>query len=345
MGTLIQRRGLEEADFRGELEQIPPDHSAVHVGGKRASLADLTQKLLSIDGVDDAIVDGTQTVTVTATAAGHTDGTDTVDVTDDDVAALTVAIVDASISENGGSTTATISRNTDTTSALTVTLASSDTGEVTVPAAVTIPANQASATFSIDAVDDTIVDGTQTVAIDATATGYVGGSDTLEVLDYMEVVPVGNPGNAPDTRYDPSGYGGVSYEYNIGKYEVTAGQYTEFLNAVADTDTYGLYNTSMDISDLGCQITRTGSSGSYTYDFSGRPGGTTEADWIKRPVNFVSWGDAARFSNWLHNGQPSGPQGDGTTEPVSQEIRIVTNLPGNKTASCIVTGKVEPSRL
>ena len=38
-------------------------------------------------------------------------------------------------------------------------------------------------------------------------------------------------------------------------------------------------------------------------------------------------------------------QGDGTTDPVSQEIRIVTNLPGNKTASCIVTGKVQPSRL
>lgn len=37
--------------------------------------------------------------------------------------------------------------------------------------------------------------------------------------------------------------------------------------------------------------------------------------------------------------------GDGTTEPVSQEIRIVTNLPGKKSASCIVTGTVEPSRL
>ena len=37
--------------------------------------------------------------------------------------------------------------------------------------------------------------------------------------------------------------GSVGYNYNIGKYEVTAGQYTEFLNAVARTDTYGLYNT------------------------------------------------------------------------------------------------------
>ncbi|KKL49256.1 hypothetical protein LCGC14_2317320, partial [marine sediment metagenome] len=46
--------------------------------------------------------------------------------------------------------------------------------------------------------------------------------------------------------------------------------------------------------------------GGYTYDFSGRPSGTTAADWENRPVNFVSWGDAARFANWLHNGQPTG---------------------------------------
>ena len=31
-------------------------------------------------------------------------------------------------------------------------------------------------------------------------------------------------------------------------------------------------------------------------------------------MNFVDWGDAARFANWLHNGQPTGAQGTGTTE-------------------------------
>lgn len=33
-----------------------------------------------------------------------------------------------------------------------------------------------------------------------------------------------------------------------------------------------------------------------------------------RPVNYVSWYDTLRFANWLHNGQPNGPQGPGTTE-------------------------------
>ena len=31
-------------------------------------------------------------------------------------------------------------------------------------------------------------------------------------------------------------------------------------------------------------------------------------------MNYVSFWNAARFSNWLHNGQPTGPQGPDTTE-------------------------------
>ena len=47
----------------------------------------------------------------------------------------------------------------------------------------------------------------------------------------------------------------------IGKYDVTVGQYTAFLNAVAATDTYGLYNPSMatDLNIAG--IARVASSG------------------------------------------------------------------------------------
>ena len=62
-----------------------------------------------VDSVDDVIVDGTQTVTITATAAGHFDGSGTVDVTDDE-AALTVTIAADSVSEADGAaaTTATV---------------------------------------------------------------------------------------------------------------------------------------------------------------------------------------------------------------------------------------------
>ena len=67
----------------------------------------------------------------------------------------------------------------------------------------------------------------------------------------IDWVTVGAPGNAGDTSPKNCGQGfdqpcgSVSYEYQIGKYEVTNTQYAEFLNAVAITDANGLYNTNM----------------------------------------------------------------------------------------------------
>jgi formylglycine-generating enzyme len=134
----------------------------------------------------------------------------------------------------------------------------------------------------------------------------------------IDTVRVGNAGNASDTRYATPGYGAVGHTYNIGKYEVTAGQYTAFLNAVAATDTYGLYNEYMYSSSYydfsGCKIRQSGSSGSYTYMVDANGDGVEDADWLNRPVNYVSFWDAARFANWLHNGQPTGAQTSATTE-------------------------------
>ena len=124
---------------------------------------------------------------------------------------------------------------------------------------------------------------------------------TLAQATIIDTVQVGNPNNAADTRYESPGYGSVGYNYNIGKYEVTAGQYTAFLNAVAATDTYGLYNTTMSRTDYGSGITRSGVSPSYTYSVA--------TDFINRPVNYVSYWDSLRFANWLGNGQ-----GNGSTE-------------------------------
>ena len=89
---------------------------------------------------------------------------------------------------------------------------------------------------------------------------------------------------------------------------MTAGQYTAFLNAVAATDTYGLYNTYMSYPNTsgyyGCGITQNGSSGSYTYS----------AAYANLPVVYVSFWDACRFANWLDNGQPTGVSEDAATD-------------------------------
>lgn len=127
----------------------------------------------------------------------------------------------------------------------------------------------------------------------------------------IDLVTVGNPRNAPDAQVmldTTSGYGSVGYTFQIGKFEVTAGQYCEFLNAVAATDAYGLYDANMDTrtNSYGCNIQRSGTSGNYTYSVA--------SDWANRPVNWINWGDAVRFCNWLNNGQPTGAQGLATTE-------------------------------
>ena len=137
-------------------------------------------------------------------------------------------------------------------------------------------------------------------------------------ITYQQVT-VGNAGNANDNG--GYGKGAVAYDYQIGTYDVTIGQYTAFLNAVATTDTYSLYNSSMgtDLNIAG--ISQTGGSGSYSYSVIGS---------ANRPITYVSWWDSARFSNWMANGQPTGAQTSATTENGAYNVNGATS--GNAVA-------------
>ena len=157
----------------------------------------------------------------------------------------------------------------------------------------------------------------------------VAGLGSAAIAVEIETVRVGDPGNAGEQSRlgydnDMTYYGGVAYEYNIGKYEVTNAQYAAFLNAVGKTDSYGLYNMNMGAGwrDIG-GIARGGSDGGYTYIVRTNRG--------ERPVNYVSWYDALRFANWLHNGQPTGAQGPDTTEDGAYDMSVgytVVRKPG-----------------
>ena len=120
----------------------------------------------------------------------------------------------------------------------------------------------------------------------------------------IDYVTVGNAGNANDAATG-SVYGAVAYAYKIAQNETTISQYAEFLNAVAKTDTYSLYNSNMTTSYIN-GIARSGVSGTYIYTVNSGSG--------NKPITYVSWFDAARFSNWLHNGQPGGAQDAASTE-------------------------------
>jgi formylglycine-generating enzyme len=102
------------------------------------------------------------------------------------------------------------------------------------------------------------------------------------VIDYASI---GNAGNANDT----TGYGAVAFDYQISKNETTISQYAEFLNAVATTDTYGLYTPIMGTNANVAGILQSGSSGSYSYSVLAGSG--------NHPISYVSWFAAARFCN------------------------------------------------
>lgn len=104
----------------------------------------------------------------------------------------------------------------------------------------------------------------------------------------LDFVTVGSPGNAPNTN----GRGAVGYEYMIQDAEVTNAQYVAFLNAVDPngTNPNGIYNPLMGSNFRG-GITNTGTTPGSIY--------ATKNGMQSRPVNFVSWNDAARFVNWI----------------------------------------------
>jgi formylglycine-generating enzyme required for sulfatase activity/tRNA A-37 threonylcarbamoyl transferase component Bud32 len=122
----------------------------------------------------------------------------------------------------------------------------------------------------------------------------------------IELVPVGHSGNPADAN----GFGSVDYEYLIGRHEITIEQYCAFLNQVATSDPHGLYSERMAADASALAIMRLGTDGSYTYKvLDEAPVGHMHAGAKlkpRRPIVCVSWASAARFCNWLHNGQGSG---------------------------------------
>ena len=108
--------------------------------------------------------------------------------------------------------------------------------------------------------------------------------------------------------------------YYIGRTEVTNAQYVDFLNAVAASDPYDLFQSHMADETLG-GIVRMGSDGSYTYSVKAPNGSYTYGD---KPVNYITCFDAMRFANWLHNGA-----GSGDTETGAYTLLGGTPTPSN----------------
>ena len=123
---------------------------------------------------------------------------------------------------------------------------------------------------------------------------------------------IAEPNNSADRNYFGQGqYGNVADPFRIGTRQITNQEYCEFLNAVASYDPHSLFDERMQTDDRG-GISRSGGPGEYRY--------AVKPEMQQQPVVFVSWFDAARFCNWLHNALASSAKTVAVTESGAYEL-------------------------
>jgi hypothetical protein len=128
---------------------------------------------------------GSYTVTVTARDDDGGATTETFNVTVTSPPVLRVALSRSRINENDGigASTLSVTRTGPTNDPLVVSFVSSDTSEATIRSSLTIPAGESTVSTPINAVDDALLDSTQTASIGVTAPRTIGSEIELQVLD------------------------------------------------------------------------------------------------------------------------------------------------------------------
>ncbi|OYW76315.1 MAG: hypothetical protein B7Z37_09475 [Verrucomicrobia bacterium 12-59-8] len=145
-------------------------------------LAGQTSATFPLTIVDDALLDGTQNVSITASASGYYAGSGVIAIYDNETATLTLS-VPASTLEGAGTVQGTVTMSSPAVAPISVTLTSSDLTAVTVPAMVTIPSGQSSAAFTITVIDDNKIDGSQNANITAHVANWTDGTAAITALD------------------------------------------------------------------------------------------------------------------------------------------------------------------
>ncbi len=141
-----------------------------------------TNAAFDLTVLDDRLLDGTQPVTITASAPGWLDGSATMLVDDAETATLAVGLP-AAVIEGAGTTQGVVSVSAPPAVDVSIALSSSDTNHLLVPPVVLIPAGQTSAQFTVTLPDDFAIDGPQTVTVTAHEPNWTDGAATVTVLD------------------------------------------------------------------------------------------------------------------------------------------------------------------
>lgn len=165
--------------------------------------------------IDNAVVDGTRVVSVSASAEGFSGAFVPLTILDDEVPKLTVTLDRTSVREGDGVITATVTREGSTDCDLTVYLAGTSGSRVSYPSSVVIPAGAVSVTFEIFAPNNDTAQVTSELTLRASSSGYTSAAVTYTVEDddvpgvtltlSPEVVQEGGVTRAVLTRADTDG--------------------------------------------------------------------------------------------------------------------------------------------
>jgi secreted trypsin-like serine protease len=181
-GTVSVKNAPEEDLL---IHLISTNASEVAVSPTVTIQAGQTRAPFSLTVMDDTLLDGTQRVSVTASAAGYSFGTDMIQVKDNETAQLMVTVPERATEGDGvlsGKGTVRISKPASRD--FVVSLTSNDTSEITVPDIVILPAGEDHIDFDITVVYDGETDGDQSAVIQASVEGWNSGSARIEVADY-----------------------------------------------------------------------------------------------------------------------------------------------------------------
>ena len=163
---------------------LDADSGALTVPATATIPAGQNSVTILLETLNDDVALGNVTVNVSATATGYSSAEFGITVVDDEVPALALSSTQTGLTEGApGNVTFTLARNTSDISApLSVTL-SSPSSRITLPASVVIPAGQKQTTFSVNDVDDQIVNSSNSAAVQATATGFAAAQSSVSITD------------------------------------------------------------------------------------------------------------------------------------------------------------------
>jgi uncharacterized repeat protein (TIGR01451 family) len=178
---------MPDASIRATLTSSKP--SRLQVPASVTIAPGTNAAIFILTAPDNNLLDGNESITVTASVQNWASGSAAITVTDNEP--YTTELRSTYVGNQGafeeGLGTVTnavvLTLGGRTVSNLVFNLASSDTSELLVPPSVTVPAGTNTAYFNVTIVDDSETDGPQLVHISASAPGFTNANLTVTVLD------------------------------------------------------------------------------------------------------------------------------------------------------------------